>query len=314
MLEDKVQNRQFLNQMADGLFDYYSSIGNHKKANDFALFLIEDLTKMSDDRVKGSLFELERKFATQQKEKTILIQEQKLEKNYITILLLCLGALVLLFIIFIIIYRNKSNNIIKEKKLTQLFTSNLLSKTEEERKRIASDLHDSVSNELVSLRLAIENKDELLKIKIDAILEEVRSISRNLSPTLFDKIGLEKSIDQLVDKLQHQHDFLLTTSMQYNNTLSTKKELQLYRIIQEAITNILKHANAIAGKLSIVENNNEIHVSIIDNGKGFDVASTLNNGNSFGLLNISERTKYLNGTVQFKSNTKGTQIDIVIPI
>ncbi len=166
MLEDKVQNRQFLNQMADGLFDYYSSIGNHKKANDFALFLIEDLTKMSDDRVKGSLFELERKFATQQKEKTILIQEQKLEKNYITILLLCLGALVLLFIIFIIIYRNKSNNIIKEKKLTQLFTSNLLSKTEEERKRIASDLHDSVSNELVSLRLAIENKDELLKIKI----------------------------------------------------------------------------------------------------------------------------------------------------
>src|SRR5690606_2922289 len=141
-----------------------------------------------------------------------------------------------------------------------------------ERKRIASDLHDSVSNELVNLRHIIANNDNQLKSKIDFILEEVRNISRNISPTLFDKIGLKLSVEQLIDRIQNQHNFFISSEIKYKGGLDNDKELQLYRIIQEAITNILKHANAVAGKVSINESDKTVNVEIRDNGKGFDVS------------------------------------------
>ena len=106
-------------------------------------------------------------------------------------------------------------HIAQRKSLSDNFTSLLLSKTEEERKRIASDLHDSVSNELVNLRHALENNSFKLKAKIDTILEEVRNISRNLSPTLFDKLGLKESVEQLTERAQNQHSFLLTSDIDY---------------------------------------------------------------------------------------------------
>lgn len=193
------------------------------------------------------------------------------------------------------------------------FASSLLRKTEDERKRIASDLHDSVSNELVSLRHAIENNEGQLKLKIDFILEEVRNISRNISPTLFDKIGLKSSIEQLIERIQSQHNFFISSEIDYEGNLDNIKELQLYRIIQEAITNILKHAAAAAGKITISEDEKFVNVEIKDNGKGFDVEKMLEKGNCFGLLNITERTKYLNGTVDFQSNELGTIIQLSIP-
>ncbi len=311
--EDKEENREFMHQLAKALFEYYEEKGIYEKAHPYAVFLIDDAVKQAEDRVRGNLFELEKKFETEKKEKTILLQEKKLsEKNKIILSLAIISVfVVLVFIILIIWTKNKS--ILKEKKLTENYASQLLQKTENERKRIASDLHDSVSNELVNLRHTIENMDNRLKTKIDSILEEVRNISRNISPTLFDKIGLNLSIEQLIERIQKQHNFFITSEIDYHNGLDNDKELQLYRITQEAITNILKHANAVAGKVSIVESKNSVSLEIRDNGKGFDVSKMLEKGNCFGLLNITERTKYLNGTVNFQSDSSGTLIKILIP-
>ncbi|MDD3772196.1 MAG: sensor histidine kinase [Weeksellaceae bacterium] len=312
MAQDEEPNLQFMYQMAFALYDFHQKNGNYKKANEYSMFLIEDTNKQSADRLKNQLFELEQKFETERKEKTILIQDKKLaEQNRIIISLIVASVfIVLIFIILFVWLKNKS--IIKEKKLTENFASQLLQKTENERKRIASDLHDSVSNELVNLRHAIESGNSRLKNKIDFILEEVRNISRNISPTLFDKIGLKSSVEQLIERVQNQHNFFISSEINYKGGLNNDKELQLYRIIQEAITNILKHANAVAGKVSILEDEKSVTVEIKDNGKGFDVAKMLEKGNCFGLLNITERAKYLNGTVNFHSDSKGTLIKIVI--
>src|SRR5690606_38170502 len=189
-------NVQYMYQMASALYNYYQNKGDYKKANEYSELLIEDARRQSADRVKNQLFELETKYETERKENTILLQNKKLaEKNKIIFSLIGISVfIVLIFIIAIIWTKNK--NIIKEKKLTENYASQLLQKTEIERKRIASDLHDSVSNELVNLRHTIENMDYGIKNKIDSILEEVRNISRNISPTLFDKIGLNLSIEQ----------------------------------------------------------------------------------------------------------------------
>lgn len=313
MAKSSSPNTQFMYQMASVLYDFYQKGKDYKKANEYAIFLVEDTNKQFKDRLKNQLFELEMKFQTERKEKTILIQEKTLaKKNQLIIYLIGSLVLIVLISLFIVLW-TKNKAIMKEKKLTENFASQLLRKTEDERKRIAADLHDSVSNELVNLRHAIQSESGQLKNKIDFILEEVRSISRNISPTLFDKIGLKSSIEQLTERARNQHDFFISSEIDYEGSLDTDKELQLYRIVQEAITNILKHAEAVAGKITISEDNKFVHVEIKDNGKGFDVEKMLEKGNCFGLLNITERTKYLKGTVDYKSDSDGTVIRISIP-
>ncbi len=313
MAQSEEPNTQYMFQLASALYDYYQKKGDYKKANEYSMFLVEDTNKQSKDRLKNQLFELETKFETEKKEHKILLQEKKIsEKNtLIWLLIACMTFLVLAAVIILFWIKNKS--ILKEKKLTENFTSQLLQKTENERKRIASDLHDSVSNELVNLRHNIEENNTKLKTKIDNILEEVRNISRNISPILFDKIGLKLSVENMVERIQNQHQFFVSSEIDYKGGLDHDKELQVYRIIQEAITNILKHADAAAGKITVTEDSNAVKVNIKDNGKGFDVAKMFEKGNCFGLLNITERVKYLKGKVNFQSDQSGTIINIIIP-
>lgn len=310
--ENKEDNRQWLYQIAEPLFNYYQREGNYEKANEYALFLANEGHRKAEEQSKGRLFELERKFETERKENTILLQEKELERKNQTIIYLIVGTVFIILIFLILFVWTKNKNVIKERNFAENFASQLLQKTEIERKRIASDLHDSVSNELVNLRHAIESDNNNLKMKIDFILEEVRNISRNISPIMFDKIGLKKSIDQLMDRVQNQHGLFVTSEVNYSGSLDTDRELQLYRIIQEAITNIIKHADAVAAKITIAEDDRAIHVEIKDNGKGFDVDKMLEKGNCFGLLNITERAKYLNGVVNFQSDSNGTIIKIEI--
>src|SRR5690554_1978493 len=306
-------NNQFMVQLGTALRNYHAAQGDYKKAFTYAQLLLKDKNKALDELITGRLFELERKFETEQKENKILLQEKKIESKNKMIVGLVVGAVFLVLLFSLLIIWNKNRSILREKMLTETFTSQLLSKTEDERKRIASDLHDSVSNELVNLRHALEENSLSFKSKIDGILEEVRNISRNLSPTLFDKLGLKDSIEQLTERAQNQNSFLLTSDIEYSGSLSKEVELQLYRIIQEATTNIIKHSDALAGKITLTEDSKFVYAEIKDNGKGFDVAKMMEKGNCFGLLNITERTKFINGTVQFNSNAKGTVIKIAIP-
>lgn len=216
------------------------------------------------------------------------------------------GVLIIFVIIiaFIILRLNK-------KKYPQLYTKQLLEETEEERKRIALDLHDSVNHELLSLKKSLEKKDSANKI-IDSIINNIRSISRNLHPVMFDKVGLELTVNQLVERAQAVNDFMITVEIVYGGSLISSVELQIYRIIQEALSNIIKYADPVAAKISIIENKNNINIEIKDNGKGFNVQETLNNNDSFGLHNIIERSRAIGGKAKIISNSNGTIITIEI--
>ncbi len=116
----------------------------------------------------------------------------------------------------------------------------------------------------------------------------------------------------MAERVQQQHNFLLTADIQYNNSLPTATELQLYRIIQEAVTNMIKYADAMAGKISITEDDKQIRVEIKDNGKGFDVKEALKSNKSFGVHNILERSKAIGGKAHIASGNTGTVITIDI--
>ncbi len=245
------------------------------------------------------------------KEKALQLQTLAKKNALIGFLIASLLGLVLAALSLYLWQRQKRLN--QEKENSMNFTKQLLQNTEEERRRIAGDLHDSISHELLILKNILQGDIDTISGKIDTIINDVRSISRNLHPVLFDQIGLVLNIKTLVERFQNQNDFMVTTDIDYQDTLATSDELQLYRIIQEALSNAIKYANAHAAKITLQATKQQLLLEIRDNGKGFDVEKTLNSGKAFGLHNIIERARVVGGTTHFQSSSKGTVISIVIP-
>jgi signal transduction histidine kinase/tetratricopeptide (TPR) repeat protein len=245
------------------------------------------------------------------KEKALQIQALAQKNATIGFLIASLLGLILAVMSYILWQRQKT---LKQDKTNSMnFTKQLLENTEVERKRIATDLHDSISHELLNLKSIFKQDLTTVNTKIDTIINDIRGISRNLHPVMFDKIGLESNIEQLVERTQEQNDFMVSTDINYKGSLSSADELQIYRIIQEALTNIIKYAKAHAGKITMEENKERIFIEIKDNGKGFNVKEALNSGKSFGLHNIIERSRVIGGEAKISSSTEGTVIHLNIP-
>lgn len=291
----------------------YADMGDYKKG--FWYFTKFDSlnTIYNADGFKDKLKELEVKYETNKKEQAITLQQQTIlsNKRLIAFLITAITVLILIVALTITIYRRKK--LLREKQNSQLFTKQLLEKTEEERKRIATDLHDSVNSELLLIKSASENNDMGVGEKIDQLIDQVRAISRSLHPVMFEELGLKDSIEQLAERVQQYNRFVLNTEIEdIDNLLSVADSLQLYRIIQEAVNNMLKYSNAEAGLISIERLKEKIVVKIKDNGKGFNVVETLKNKQTFGLHNIIERSHAIGGLANIISGKGGTNIYIEI--
>lgn len=307
------------NQQYEKVTMFYGVLQNNAiQNNDFKNALRYEAEKkiiadsIGNIAARGKIAELETIYQTEKKEQQIALQKTAILNKNTTIALLVSLFIGMFLTIVIYIIRQKQKKLKLEKQNAQLYTKQLLEKTEEERKRIASDLHDSVSHELLSLKNSFEEKNEITNTKIDSIINDIRIISRNLHPIMFDKIGLQASIEQLVERTQSVNDFMVTADVNYNGSLSTSDELQVYRIVQEALSNIIKYANAVAAKITVQEKNNSLFIEIKDNGKGFNVSEKLNGKQAFGLHNIIERSRAIGGEAKISSDKNGTVITIEI--
>ncbi len=268
---------------------------------------------LSNKILRNKVAELDKKYQTEKKEQQIQIQQQEItQKNtYIALLVASLSGLLLAVLAY---YSWQRQKLLRQEKTNSMnFTKQLLENTEDERKRIASDLHDSISHELLNLKSIFSQDLSVVNKKIDTIINDIRGISRNLHPVMFDKIGLVPNVEQLVERIQNQNNFFISTDMLYTGVLTSADELQIYRIIQEALTNIIKYAKAHAAKITVLEEKDKILIEIRDNGKGFDVKQALNSGKAFGLHNIIERSRVIGGEANISSSSEGTVITINIP-
>lgn len=283
---------------------------NYKQAYFYSEKLKHAENKISDHTIIAKTMELDKLYETKRKEKQIALQKETIYNGKITIALLFSLLMVLLLVVFIVFSRQKQNKIKKENKRAKIYTKKLLDKTEEERRRIASDLHDSVSHELLNLKHSIVGNTPNSGEKIDSIIRDIRSISRNLHPVMFEKVGLSASINQMLDRAQSINQLMVTSDIVYSGTLSVSDELQVYRIIQEALSNIIKYAEAVAAKIIIRESQEDLMIQIKDNGKGFNVSETLSKKDAFGLHNIIQRSKAIGGHAKIHSDKNGTIITI----
>jgi len=262
---------------------------------------------------KGQLFELEKRYEAGKKEKIIVQQKNKIAQNKLYVIILLITILLVILVIVLYFARKRKVESIREMQRQELFTFQLLQNTEEERGRIANELHDSVNHDLLGIKNTLARGNDIQLQDVDAIIEEVRNISRNLHPVVLQNLGFQASIESLCERLTDEAGLFVTCEIKYDYQLSKSKELQLYRIVQEALNNTLKHGKANAAKVRISSGENNLTLEIKDNGNGFNIQEHLYSSKSFGLQSILQRARAIAGKINIESSKKGTIIFIKVP-
>ena len=192
--------------------------------------------------------------------------------------------------------------------------------TEEERKRIAGELHDSVGQQLSLLKLKVQqvpetangNREDLLNT-VDAITNEVRAILYQLRPKILDELGLAAAVTSLVEKINSESKIKGSVSFTgVDFRYDQKIEMNIFRVIQEALNNVLKHSKATEYFIQIISKEDSIKIIITDDGVGFEMQDK-NKAGGYGMINMKERVESLNGTIKIDSNIdEGTVIIVEI--
>jgi len=213
-----------------------------------------------------------------------------------------------------------------KQELLQNISAELVAAEERERKTIAEDLHDSVSQSLAfsisrlkSLNLSdlYSTTDQLLEVLtfLTQAANNIRSLTFQLSPPLLKDLGFEDSLEWLCEDFFTRYGLkiLFKNGLQESVCLDETVKLTLYRVVRELAMNIVKHARVKSAELNLFLENNYFVVVLEDKGDGFDVQSSLENSQRFGLFSIYKRMEAINGSIEiFSEKTKGTKIIIKV--
>lgn len=225
------------------------------------------------------------------------------------------------------------HNAMEDIKHKHIIGRKIIQTQEEERKRIARDIHDGPAQSLANLVIKSEVCERLLDIDKEKTREEIRELKRciresikeirkiiyNLRPTAIDDLGLIPSLQRYIENFEKDTnipvDFNILSQADLTDPI---KRLSIFRIIQEALNNIIKHADANIVKINVTINTKDIIIYIKDDGVGFnleEVSSQFREDGGLGLLNIEERVNLLNGNILIKSEiNRGTLIKVNIPM
>jgi signal transduction histidine kinase/ligand-binding sensor domain-containing protein len=225
-----------------------------------------------------------------------------------------------------LLYRWRVSTLEREKLVQRRFAHQLIESQEAERKRIAAELHDGLGQSL----LVIKNRTSIGKrmahdgakvlAQLDEIsnatgqaLEEVRGIAYNLRPYHLERLGLRESLHAMIEKIREATELDINARVAlFDEVFSKDDEVLFYRVIQECLNNVIKHAQATAVEISIVQTEREVTARLQDNGRGF--AATDSQSGGFGLIGLAERVRMLGGRHAIESEAgKGTTVTVIIP-
>lgn len=276
--------------------------------------------------------EMQTKFETEKKEQTIALQQSRLSKQN---LLLSGGSVIFLLLLlysylFYRRYKLKKEKELQEKLLLQReeATVNILTAEENERKRIAAELHDGIGQLMMAAWMNLqaigkqqdikENEQQQLLQKTTLLVgescKEIRQVSHNMMPNALLKKGLVNAVKEFTQQIDKSVISINVQAEGLDMAIDSLTETILYRVIQECVNNTIKHAQATELDISIYNTEEGIDMLIEDNGKGFDASLLSNNDSGLGLQNIRSRISFLKGSVHWDSVPgNGTVVSIHIP-
>ncbi len=307
--------------MDERLSQVYEALGDVKKSyahyTDFVTLRdsVNSVKKAKGLSYYQTLYETEKrdfKISSQASEIELLDKQNTIKRQW---LLFGGSGLILIFaIIYLIRSRNFSR---KEKQNQEHFSQELIKAQEEQRTIVGRDLHDSVGQKLMLLTKKVKtfndtDVDDLAK----NTLEELRGISRQLYPATFEQVGVTASIRSMINEIDANTDLFFTCEIDdIDGTLSDKSALHLYRIIQEVLNNVVKHAKAKSVVVSIVKGADAVETTVRDNGIGFEFSEKLKTTESLGMKTLLERAKIIRSKLSINSiENKGTTMQLITPI
>jgi PAS domain S-box-containing protein len=223
-------------------------------------------------------------------------------------------------------------DLLKREKELELLSGARVQAQEEERRRISREIHDGLGQLLTAIKLNLEILEDSLpthddagtriaevKQMLDSVLKEAREISYNLMPSVLDDFGLGPGLQSLCEQFS-KHTGLKVSFNEHglSERLTPDVEIGLYRIVQEALNNVAKHAEAKEVEVQIVRHSNRLRLTIEDDGKGMDAglpARKPRGGGGTGLVSMRERASSFSGSFVIDSSIgKGTLINVEIPM
>ena len=321
----------------------YKELGNFKMAYIYYEKYNIARDSLNNTQQNIAISDLDKKYKTAEKDKKIIESEAKRKQNRN----LLIGSIILTFLGSIIgfltlkntkrkqklaeqqkeLETQKNLTLLKEQEITTI--NAMVEGQEKERKRVAEDLHDNLGSVLATLKLHFENlKLNREKKKIDQnqlfnktenLIDEaylkVRSIAHAKNAGVIANQGLLTAIKVMSEKISSADKLKIdVVSYGLDNRLDNSLEINVFRIIQELVTNIIKHANASNATINVSQYENNLNIIIEDDGVGFNINS-VNLKNGMGLSSIKTRIEHLNGSFNVDStHKKGSSVIIDIPI
>ena len=250
-----------------------------------------------------------------------------------------LFVILAMFLIIIIIYvfsrevlrpvkiRYEKELIEKEAERLKALAAYVDLSNEKERERIARELHDGIGQMLTYIKLLLNEmeeeikpgsgagkKSEEIREVVTSISKDIRNIAMGLKPKILEELGLEPAIRILVETTSEQHG-IKGSFYPYDlvHRYAPEFELNLYRIVQELLNNIVKHAKATGFTLQVFDNDKTVNITLEDDGKGFDVQHVLNSSEGLGLQSLYRRVNSHNGFIEISSGPGGTEVLVEMP-
>ncbi|MEL6126249.1 MAG: cache domain-containing protein [Pseudomonadota bacterium] len=251
--------------------------------------------------------------------------EARIRTTFVWIVSITLIVMVGLFFSGLVI--NLRERRLADAKLAGL-AARIVDTQEEERGRVARELHDGISQLLVSIRYSLElagrriatgrgdslDPIEKSKSSLNTAIQEVRRISRDLRPGALDDLGLSPALQSLCDEFSDRTGIATRLdTVALRNSLNSEGKTALFRVAQEALTNIERHAAATQALVEIKPHRRGVRMTIRDNGVGFTPSTEVGPKAGIGLRNMAERIEHLDGTLRVLSSSKGTIIDVNLP-
>jgi signal transduction histidine kinase len=211
----------------------------------------------------------------------------------------------------------------------QLLLESLVTAQEDERSHLARELHDQAGQSLTSLLIRLKDlekycseggqKQKLADMQslVSATIDQIRDLSYSLRPPALEEFGLGAAINSLADDLSIQSGVRIKFKNRLDEKVSRNIETVLYRIVQEGLTNVIRHANANLVKIELELREKQLYLMITDNGKGFDPAkiSPPTGTRHLGLISMHERAELIGGQMEMYSKIgEGTTIEVKVPL
>ncbi len=327
----KMQGLQLLVQIED-------KSGNIDKAYRYENSFIAISDSVKKEKTKMQMNETEAKYQSEKKQHEILQLEKDKQiqllsiKQSSTLNYILIGSLAAVLLLGVLLYRNyRQQQQLQQQKITELEKDRqlmavdaMLKGQEEERSRLAKDLHDGLGGMLSGVKYSLNNMRDNLAVTpdnmavfersvdmIDTSIKELRRMAHNMMPEMLTRFGLDEALKEYCNTINATKMLAVKyQSFGMDIRLDSSVEIIIYRIVQELLNNVLKHAAASEALVQLIKEDNRLHILVEDDGKGFDTAILDTNRNA-GWNNIRSRVEYLKGRLELHPEAgKGTTVSI----